>query len=328
VGNGAFVLKSWSPDEAIAVVKSPTYWDRARVRLNGIRFFPIDSVDAEERAFRAGQLHVTDALPVDRFEAYRRNAPQFLRVDPYLGTYFFRLNVRRPPLNDARIRRALSMAVDRRAIVGRVLGGEDVVAFSFTPDGIRGYVPPEGAPTDFAGARRLLAEAGFPGGRGMPALELLYNNSENHRAIAEAVQETWRRELGIEVQLANQEEKVVLADRRTGDYQIVRSAWIADYVDAGSFLDIWRGDNANNETGWSNPAYDALLDEAAQSADPPARNRLRSGAERLLLEDAPVIPLYHYNHVYLIQPSVRGWYPTLLDHHPYKYVWLAPSASP
>jgi oligopeptide transport system substrate-binding protein len=99
-------------------------------------------------------------------------------------------------------------------------------------------------------------------------------------------------------------------------------------VDAGSFLDIWRGDNANNETGWSNPAYDALLDEAAQSADPPARNRLRSGAERLLLEDAPVIPLYHYNHVYLIQPSVRGWYPTLLDHHPYKYVWLAPSASP
>ena len=328
VGNGPFVLKSWNPDESMLVVKSTTYWDAARVRLAAIRFFPIESVDAEERAFRAGQLHVTDALPVDRFGAYRRDSPGFLRVDPYLGTYFFRLNVRRSPLGDARVRRALSMAVDRRAIVEKVLGGEEVIAHSFTPPGIRGYLPPELAQTDFAGARRLLAEAGFPGGRGMPRLDLLYNNSENHRTIAEAIQETWRRELGVDVQLANQEEKVVLANRRNGDYEIVRSAWIADYADAGSFLDIWRRDNGNNQTGWSNPAYDALLDKASESGDPVARNRLRYQAEQLLLEEAPIIPLYHYNHVYLIQPSVRGWFPTLLDHHPYKYVWLAPSANP
>jgi oligopeptide transport system substrate-binding protein len=325
VGNGPFVLKSWNPDESIVVARSPTYWDAARVRLAAIRFYPIDSVDAEELAFRAGQLHVTDAIPIDRVDAYRRDAPRLLRVDPYLGTYFYRFNVRKPALADPRVRRALSLAVDRRAIVARILHGLDTVARSFTPPGIEGYAPPEGPPTGFGQARRLLAAAGHPGGRGLPPLVLLYNSSENHRAIAEAVQETWRKELGLDVRLANQEEKVVLTSRRTGDYDIVRSAWIADYADAASFLDIFRGDNGNNQTGWSNPAYDALLDAAAASADPAARNVLRRKAEQILLDEAPVIPIYHYNHVYLIQPSVHGWQPTLLDHHPYKFVWLGDS---
>jgi oligopeptide transport system substrate-binding protein len=326
VGNGPFTLQSWSPDEAIVVVKSPTYWDAARVRLAAIRFYPTDSVNAEELAFRAGQLHVTDAIPVDRIDAYRRDNPGFLRVDPYLGTYFYRLNVRRPPLTDPRVRRALSLAIDRRAIVARILRGEQTEALSFTPPGIGGYAPPNGRTADFDDARRLLASAGFPGGRGFPSLELLYNNSENHRAIAEAVQETWRRELGVGVRLANQEEKVVLSDRQTGDYDIVRSAWIADYADAASFLDIFRGNNGNNQTGWSNPSYDALLDAAAASKAPVERDRLRREAEQLLLDEAPILPIYHYNHVYLLRPSVHGWYPTLLDHHPYKFVWLGDSA--
>jgi oligopeptide transport system substrate-binding protein len=130
----------------------------------------------------------------------------------------------------------------------------------------------------------------------------------------------------VQVRLANQEEKVVLSNRRMGDYDIVRSAWIADYADAASFLDIFRGGNGNNQTGWSSPAYDALLDAAAASAVPAERDRLRREAELILLDEAPVIPIYHYNHVYLIRPSVHGWYPTLLDHHPYKYVWLEPGA--
>jgi oligopeptide transport system substrate-binding protein len=322
VGNGAFVLKSWRPNQLIILEKSPTYWDAAHVRLQAIDCYPIDSQDAEERAFRAGQLHVTDSLPVAKVDAYRRDAPQFLRIDPYLGTYYYSINLRRPFLGDVRVRRALALAVDRRAIVEKILRGGEAPAAAFTPPGMGGYVPPAGLATDFSEARRLLAEAGYPGGKGLPPLELLYNNSETHRLVGEAIQEMWRRELGVDVRLVNQELKAVLASRRAGDFQIMRSSWIPDYADPSSFLDVWRGGSGNNYTGWSNSDYDALLFTADRTADAAARSALWQKAEALLLGDAPLIPIYHYTHVFLLQPSVHGWYPNLLDHHPYKYVWL------
>lgn len=324
VGNGAFTLRSWEPDRQIVVEKSPTYWDASRVRLRAIHFYPIDSLDTEERAFRAGQLHLTDALPAERIGTYRRDAPQLLRIDPYLDTYYYLLNVRRPFLNDVRIRRALALAVDRRAIVERLLGGGQTPAEAFTPGGMEGYRPPEDLRTDFDAARSLLAEAGHPGGRGLPAFELLYNNSENHRAIAEAVQETWRRELGLQVRLRNEEFKTMLAERREGNFDIMRANWVADTPDPGSFLAVWRSDSGNNLSGWSNRHYDAHLFAAERTSDPADRNAQFAAAERILLSEVPCIPIYHYTHVFLIQPSVRGWYPTLLDHHPYKYVWLEP----
>jgi oligopeptide transport system substrate-binding protein len=322
VGNGPFVLKEWRPGQEIVVVKSPTYWDAARVRLNEIHFHAIDSLDAEERAFRAGQLHVTEALPPARIDAWRRDAPQMLRIDPLLGTYFYRLNTTRPFLNDKKIRRALALAIDRTAIVEKILRGGQVSAGTLTPPGIAGYTPPSGLRTDFAEARQLLATAGHPGGQGLPTFELLFNSSETHQLIAEAVREMWRRELGVNVRLVNEEVKSTLDARRTGDFQILRSVWIADYADPASFLDIFRRDSGNNFTSWLNPGYDRLLEEAARTADPTARNTLFHNAETLLLDDAPIIPVYFYTHVFLIQPSVNGWYPTLLDHHPYKYVSL------
>jgi oligopeptide transport system substrate-binding protein len=322
VGNGPFVLKKWDPHEIIVLAKSPTYWDAGQVRLQAVQLYPIDSVDAEERAFRAGQLHVTDALPLSKIEAYRRDSPQFLRIDPYLGTYYYAFNLRRPYLNDERIRRALALAVDRGAIVDKILRGGETPATAFTPPGLAGYTPAAKLTTDFPEARRLLAEAGYPGGQGLPPFDLLYNNSENHRLIAEAIQEMWRRELGIEVRLVNQELKVVLAARRAGDFQILRGDWIADYAEPGSFLDIWRSDSGNNYGGWSNPDYDALLFAADRTPDASARSALWQKAEALLLAGAPCIPIYHYTHVFLLQPSVQGWYANPLDHHPYKYVWL------
>ena len=324
VGNGPFTLAAWRPNEVIIVEKSPTYWDAAHVRLRAIHFYPIDSQDAEERAFRAGQLHVTYTVPVGKVDAYRRDAPRFLRIDPYFNTYFFRLNVRRPALDNAGVRRALALAVDRRAIVEHILRGGQQPAVSLTPPGLADYAPPAVLTTDFAAARRRLAEAGYPGGRGLPPLELLYNNSENHRLVAEAVQEMWRRELGVDLRLVNQELKVVLEERRAGQYQILLSDWVGDYLDASTFLDVWRGDGGNNHTGWSSADYDALLAAADRTANPAARVALLQRAETLLLAAAPVIPLYFNTHVFLLRPSVRGWYPTLLDHHPYKYVWLEP----
>jgi oligopeptide transport system substrate-binding protein len=327
VGNGPFLLKSWEPDQRIVLAKSPTYWDAAHVRLQEVRLYPIDSVDAEERAFRAGQLHVTDAVPVGKIDAYRRDSPQLLRLDPYLGTYYYAFNLRRPGLGDARVRRALALAVDRREIVEKILRGGEAPAPAFTPPGLAGYVPPAGFATDFTAARRLLAEAGYPGGKGLPPFELLYNNSENHRLIAEAIQGMWRRELGVEVSLVNQELKAVLAARRAGDFQILRGDWIADYPEPSSFLDVWRGDSGNNYGGWSNPDYDSLLFTADRTPEAAARAGLWQQAEGLLLDGAPFIPIYHYTHVFLLQPSVQGWYPNLLDHHPYKYVWLEDRAS-
>jgi oligopeptide transport system substrate-binding protein len=321
VGNGPFVLREWRAGQRIVVARSPTYWDAAAVRLSEIDFYPF-TVDAEERAFRAGQLHVTDALPPAKIDAYRRDAPRLLRIDPLLGTYFYRLNIARPPLNDVRVRRALSLAVDRQAIVEKILRGDQLPASAFTPPGMAGYTPSAGLATDFAMARRLLAAAGFPGGNGLPPLELLFNSSESHRAIAEAVQETWRRELGVEVRLVNMENNSVLDARRTGSFQILRSSWSADFADPQNFLALWTNNSGNNFTGWTDPAYDALLRQAELAPDPTHRFALLQQAEARLLDAAPVIPIYYYTHVFLLQPSVQGWPPTLLDHHPYKHVWL------
>ncbi|QYM80754.1 peptide ABC transporter substrate-binding protein [Horticoccus luteus] len=323
VGNGPFNLKAWHAGQEIVVVKSPTYWDAAHVRLTAIHFHAYDSIDAEERAFRAGQLHLTEALPPSKIAAYRRDDPALLRIDPLVGTYFYRLNVRRPFLNDVRIRRALSLAVDRSAIVEKILGGGQLPAHAFTPPGIAGYTSRAQVVTDFDAARQLLADAGYPGGKGIPPLELLFNSSETHRLIAEAVQATWRRELGVDVRLVNQDLNSTLDARRTGNFQILRSVWTADYLDPNSFLAIWTGSSGNNYTGWADSGYDSLLFAADRTADRTARFALLQKAEGVLLDAAPLIPIYHYTHVFVIRPSVHGWHPTLLDHHPYKYVYLA-----
>jgi oligopeptide transport system substrate-binding protein len=322
VGNGPFVLTEWKSAQRIVVQKSSAYWDAANVRLKAIYFHASDSRDAEERSFRDGQLHLTEALAPSKIDAYRRDNPSVLRLDPFLGTEFYRLNVTRPFLNDRRIRRALALSLDRNLIVEKVLRGGQTPAKAFTHPGIAGYVSAAWIPTDPEAARKLLADAGYPGGKGAPAIELLYNTSESHRAVAETVQELWKRELGLEVRLVNQEWKTLQSTRRAGDFQILRSVWNPDYLDPLSFLNIWTSSSTDNYTGWSSADYDQLLFRAARTSDNAARDKLLQQAEALLLDDAPFVPLYHYTHVFLIRPSVKGWHPTLLDHHPYKHVYL------
>ena len=324
VGNGAFVLTAWKRGEVITVEKSPTYWDAATVRLNAIHFHPAEDRESEERAFRAGQLHLTEALPVSKVETYKRTQPEVLQIGAFLDTYFYRLNTNRPGLSNVKVRQALAAAIDRSALVGKVTMGGQQPARSFTPPGVGGYVPPDVLKCNFDAARRLLADAGYPGGQGLPPLEIMINSSGNHRVIAEAVQEMWRRELGVEVRLNNMEQATLLAHRRTLDYQIMRGEWAADYLDPKTFFDVFRSDSNNNHTGWQNSNYDTLLFEADRTADPATRYALMQRAERILLNDAPIIPIYYYTSVRLVLPSVHGWYPTLLDRHPYKHVWLEP----
>jgi len=325
VGNGAFVLAKWRVNDVIVVKKSPTYWDRDRVRLNEIYFLPIESDETEEHAFRAGQVHVTETLPLSKIDFYKKNYPDLLHIEPYLGTYFYRINVTKPPLNDKRIRRALALTIDRESLVADVLRGGQLPAFCLTPPGTAGYTCRTQLHEDIAEAKRLLAEAGYPGGKGLPPIELLYNTLEAHRIIAESIQQMWNKSLGIEVHLVNQEWKVYLDSQRTLNYQVCRASWIGDYVDPNSFLDMWLTGGGNNETGWSNPEYDRLIAEAARTTDPQQRLEVFQKAEAILLDELPIIPIYFYTHVCAQRPEVKGWYPTILDNHPYKYVYLEPN---
>ncbi|HWD94053.1 MAG TPA: peptide ABC transporter substrate-binding protein [Verrucomicrobiae bacterium] len=322
VGNGSFVLAKWRVNDVIEVRKSPTYWDRERVKLNAIRFYPIESDDTEERAFRAGQLHITYTLPPSKIEYYKTNNAAVLQIFPFLTTYFYRVNVTKPPVNDKRVRKALAMAIDRESIVKDIVKGGEIPAFNLTPPGTAGYTCRAQLREDIAAAKQLLAEAGYPDGKGMPPVEILYNTLESHRTIAEAIQEMWKTKLGVDARLVNEEWKVYLDSQRSLNYQVCRAGWTGDYDDPNTFLDLWTTGSGNNETGWSNPEYDQLIVQAAATVDPQQRLEVFQKAEALLMDEMPIIPIYFYTRIYLQRPEVKGWYSNILDNHPYKYMSL------
>lgn len=324
VGNGPFVLKSWEPDKQIVVEKSPTYWDKDVVRLKEIHFYPIGDLKSEERSFRAGQLHITETLPLDRVHFYREKQSEFLRLDPYLGTYYYIFNVTHPPFDNVKVRKALAMAVDRRKLVEYVTKGGEVIALAFTPPDTAGYTCRTGLTEDAVKAKQLLTEAGYPDGKGFPKVQLLYNTSDAHVRIAEALQQMWKTALNINIELINMEWKVYVAATDEKKYDIARMGWIGDYVDPNSFLDMWITDRGNNRTGWSNKEYDRLLAQASMTMDNNSRYELFQQAEKILMDEMPIIPLYFYRSKHLIKPSVQGWDPNLLDIHPYKHVYLKP----
>ncbi|SDU25554.1 oligopeptide transport system substrate-binding protein [Verrucomicrobium sp. GAS474] len=328
VGNGAFTLKKWKVNDVIEVVKNPYYWDAAQVRLNAIRFFPIGSQDSEERAFRSGQIHVTFSMPLSKIDGYRAHHPEFFQNGPILVSYFYQFNVDRKPFDKVEVRRALALAIDRESIVKEVMRGGQVPAYRLTPPGMGAYDVDDSGPmfsADLAEAKRLLAAAGYPDGKGFPKVELLYNTSEGHRRIAEAIQQMWKKNLGIDVTLYNQEAKVYYETLQKKDYQVARMGWGGGYFDPTAFLDIMRGDAENNHTGWANPRYDGLMEQAKRTADARARLVLLKQAEHLLMDEMPLMPIYFYTKPLLVRPEVQGWRPNLLEAHSYKTLWLDPA---
>ncbi len=322
VGNGPFVLTDWQPNKQISVSKSTTYWDRRTVKLNAIHFYPIGDHTIEEHAFRSGQLHVTGTVPIDRISYYKTRHPERLRLDPYLGCYYYLFNVNRPPLDNPKVRRALSLAINRDQITKFVTRADEEPAYNFTPPNTGGYTATAKIGGTLDDARALLTEAGFPNGKGFPKLSVLYNTADSHAKIAEVLQQMWATGLGIDIELVNMEWKVYLAQTQSGNYDIARAGWIGDYMDPNSFLDLWVTDGGNNRTGWSNLDYDALIRKASETLDSKARFSLFQEAEKILMDESPIMPIYFYRSKSLIQPSVRGWHSTLLDHHPYKHLWL------
>jgi oligopeptide transport system substrate-binding protein len=322
VSNGPFLLQEWRPGDRIVVARNPRYWDARRVRLSGMVFYPIENAATQEATFRAGQLHLTSDVPLSKIAGYRRDRSTVLRIDPFLDTAFLRFNVKRPPFDDPRVRQALARALDRTALVRDVVLGGQRAAHGLTPPDTAGYTARAAIPDDFAAARRLLAEAGFPGGRGFRTVEIQFATLEVNQRLLEAVQQMWRRELGIAVTLANKEQRVWLSDERRLNYDISFAHWIGDYVDPSTYLELFSSDGGNNSTGWANADYDRLIRAAGAESDQNRRYEQYQRAEALLLDAAPIAPLYFNTRVYLCQPMVRNWIPALLGIHQYKNVYL------
>jgi oligopeptide transport system substrate-binding protein len=328
LANGPFKMKSWRPNDVIEVVRNPLYWDAANVKLNGINFYSIENGNTQERAFQAGQLHKTDQVPLDKVPYYRRMRPELIRIDPSEGVYFYRINIARKPLNDPKVRLALNLAIDRDAIVKNILREDQKPASGYTPPGMGDYQPLDKMHYDPERARQLLAEAGYPNGKGFPKFTVHFNTSESHRAIAEAIQQMWKEELNIDVGLENQEWKVYLDTQNNKNYDLSRSGWIGDFMDPVTFLSMWTTGNGNNNTNWGSPKYDAFIEQAARTGDPKARLEILHQAEDLFLSEAPVVLVYWYTNAYLLQPSVQNWNSLVLGNHNYKYIDLKSEQEP
>ncbi len=320
VGNGPFTLRTRRPNDVIVLERNRRYWDAARVGLAGIRFYAIDDLTTAERAFLAGQLHKTAALSLDKLLLFRRREPERFRSDPFLSIYFFKLNVHHPALRDVRVRRALSLAVDREALVEDVMQGGEAAATGFTPPGLVGYRPLDVVRYAPGRARALLAEAGYPHGQGFPNVELLTATGEINARVAEAVQGMWRQELGVQIKIRREEFRVYLDSVVHSRFDACRSAWSADYVDPEAFLGIWTTGNQDNATGWGDPRFDEGLRAAATIAAPAERVRRFQQAEALLLDACPMIPLYWGTRSYLLDPRLQNWGARPLDNHAWKFL--------
>lgn len=322
VSNGPFMLKDWRVSTVVSLVANPHYHSASQVRLKEIRFYPIESTDTEERMFRAGQLHATAEVPLGKLDGYRRQNPHLLRISPYFGTYYLEFNTSRPPLNDRRVRRALAMAVDRKSICEQITRGGQIPAYSFVFPGVGKYQIGAKIEGGLEQARQLLAEAGFPGGKGFPKLELLFNTSEAHRPIAEAVQQMWKRDLGVDIGLANQEWKVYLNARKTGEYDIARAGWIAFYPDPDQFASLLATTSGNNYTRWGNPEYDRILAESQRTPTDPERFALIQQLDTIFAHEVPLIPVYFYTRIILLRPEVKGFPPNAQDYRRYRDIYL------
>lgn len=324
VGNGPFVLKEWSPRQHIVVERNPHYWDAGFVKLRKITILPIDDMNVAYNKFLEGEVHWIRQVPSARIDEAKRTPEYF--VQPYLGSYFYRVNTTRKHLADKRVRQALSLAINRRTVTQDVLRQGQVPATWFCPAiPSAGYEPPAGLAEDPDRARQLLAEAGYPRGEGFPKLTILYNTQEDHKKVGEAVAQMWRETLGIQVTLQNTEWKNYLEQVRRLDYDIARAGWIGDYGDPMTFLDMWLTDGGNNNTGWSSARYDELIAGAVREADPAKRRALLQEAERIVVEDEfPIVPIYMYVNQGMKVDRLRGWYETIRDLHPFQYLYLEP----
>ncbi len=333
VSNGAYVLKGWVVRSRIELEKNPRYWDADRVILERVVYYPFDDQSTALKQFRSGELQWTYEVPNNQFRWLQENYPDELVVSPWLGSYFFGFNVSREPfIESPDLRKALVMAVDRQLLTDKVTQFGEQPSFTLVPPGIGEYESPV---PEWAGwsqvqrneeARRLYAKAGYSDERPL-RIEIRYNTSENHKKLALAVASLWKQVLGVQVTLVNEEWKVFLQNREQKVLtQVFRAGWISDYGDPYSFLELFRTGHGQNDYGYSNDLYDQLLAEIASERIPARRRRLMQEAERILLDEMPIIPVYTYVTKRLVDPHVHGWRNNVMDHHYSKHMYLLRTA--
>ena len=323
VSNGPFVLAEWRPQDKLIVKKNPKYWDAAKVKLDQVVYYPIDDNNTAYNMYLKGELDWQHTVPLDRIDEAKKR-PDF-QNKPYLGSYYYLFNHTKPPFNDGRIRKAFSMAVDRRELVEKVSKGGQLPALAYTPP-MTGYEPPKGFKEGLEGAKKLLAAAGFPGGKGFPKVTILYNTHEGHKKIAEYLQQKWEQGLGVKVEIVNQEWKTYLdtrRDGRMGGFELCRAGWIGDYQDPYNFLFMYLADNFDfNDGRYYNTAYDTLVKKANTMSAGPARMKVFEQAEKILIEqDHGILPIYYYATLNMIDlDKWNGWHSNVLDVHPAKAI--------
>jgi len=322
VGNGPFRLVEWRPNEYIKVVRNEHYWDRDHVRLDGIQIFPVSDILTEERLFRSGKLDMTGNVPLHKIQVYKKEHPELLHIDPFGAVGFYMFNVDRKPFDDKRVRQAFSLAVDRKELTENVLQGDEPPAYHLVPPGVRNYTSDDILTFDPDRARALLADAGYPDGAGFPDTELLYNSSEEHRMLAEAIQQMWKKNLNVDIRLYNQDWKVYIDSLKKQDYAIARAAWVEGVMDPMYYLELGLSGGVANRCGYASPAFDALIEQARHEADMEKRAALMRQAENILLEDVPLMPLFFYTRKYLMDPAVKGYTPNAEGYIPFKDMYL------
>ena len=322
VSNGAYALRDWVVQSHVELVRNPQYWNNASTVVERVFYHPSEDINAELKRYAADEFDTTYEIPLVQATALRARYGRELRIAPYLGSYYYGFNLSKPPFRDnPKLRQALTMAIDREVIVGKVMNGLALPAYSYVPQGIWNYTPQQPVwaawPREkkLAEARRLYAEAGYSAAKPL-TVELRYNTHDDHKRIALVMAAMWKQWLGVHTRLINEEFKVFLQNRKLHQVtQVFRSAWISDYDDATSFLDLQTTTHGRNDSVYRNPAYDALLAEAAATADVTARRALLEQAERLMLADQPVLPIYTYVSKHLVKPWVAGWVDNAYDYH-------------
>jgi ABC-type oligopeptide transport system substrate-binding subunit len=324
VTNGAFLLAEWHERDRFVLKKNPDFWDAANIALDGSIIFHSEEERRNENLYAAGQIHVARPLSQDSVRQWIRDGRADLRIDLNMCIYYYSLRMDRPPFSDARVRRAFNLALDKERLTRHILGAFQQVATTVVPamvEPFSRYRPSPGPDFDPDRGAVLLATAGHPRGVALPPLEISYNTSEGHKRIAEFAARQWSETLGVPMTSANMEWKSLLKKQSAGDFQITRTAWCADYPDAMTFLEVFQSGSENNYAAYRNPAYDALLERARREPDPAERNALLCAAERGLVDDMPVVPMYQYTRATLIRPEVRGYLPQYQDLHLLR--WLA-----